>query len=105
MKLRFSVPLVAGLLSVVTLPAGAQVADTLRGRVPTDSGAVIAGAEVVATRAPDRAYKSALTDANGNYQIVFDTGTGDYLLHVSALGRETARFRLKATGEQRVLTH
>jgi hypothetical protein len=83
----------------------AQTADTLRGRVTTDSGAAITGAEVVATRAPDRAFKSATTDADGNYLIVFQQGTGDYLLHVAALGRETARVRVKRTGTETTLSH
>src|SRR6266699_3463244 len=83
----------------------AQTADTLRGRVTTDSGAAITGAEVVATRAPDRAFKSATTDTAGNYLIIFEQGTGDYLLHVAALGRETARVRVKRTGTETTLSH
>jgi hypothetical protein len=86
------------------LAAHAQSADTLRGRVTTDSGAAIAGAEVVATRAPDRAFKSTLTEKDGRYQIVFEQGTGDYLLHVSALGRTTVRVRVKRTGNETLLT-
>jgi len=83
----------------------AQSTDTLRGRVTTDSGVVIVGAEVIATRAPDRGFKRVLTDAAGIYQIVFEQGTGDYLVHVSASGRATARFRLKRTGTETTLTH
>lgn len=96
-----------GLLIAAAFPSisTAQTADTLRGRVTTDSGAVIAGAEVVATRAPDRAFKSATTDASGNYLIIFEQGTGDYLLHVAALGRETARARVKRAGTETTLSH
>src|SRR6266566_2498425 len=54
----------------------AQTADTLRGRVTTDSGAAITGAEVVATRAPDRAFKSATTDTAGHYLIIIEKRTG-----------------------------
>jgi hypothetical protein len=71
--------------------------------VTTDSGAAIAGAEVVATRAPDRAFKSTLTDKDGRYLIVFEQGTGDYLLHVSALGYTTVRVRVKRTGNETLL--
>jgi len=73
----------------------AQTADTLRGRVSSDSGVAIVGAEVIATRAPDRAFKSTTSDSAGNYLIIFEQGTGDYLLHVAAIGRETARVRVK----------
>jgi len=85
--------------------ASAQPADTLRGRVTTDSGATIAGATVVATRAPDRAFKSALTDENGRYEIVFEHGTGDYLLHVTAVGRETERHRVRRSATENPLSH
>ena len=94
-------------LAIAAFPSilTAQVADTLRGKVTTDSGAVIAGAEVVATRAPDRAFKSATTDGGGNYVIIFEQGTGDYLIHVAATGRETARARVKRNGTETTLTH
>ena len=100
-------PWLLALLLLAAFPATstAQVTDTLRGRVTTDSGAAIVGAEVVATRAPDRAFKSDSTDAAGNYQIIFAQGTGDYLLHVAALGRETLRFRLKRVANETTLTH
>jgi len=71
--------------------------------VTTDSGAAIAGAQVVATRAPDRAFRSTLTDKDGRYQIVFEQGTGDYLLHVSALGRSTIRLRVTRTASETLL--
>lgn len=93
------------LLSALPATSAAQVTDTIRGRVTTDSGAAIVGAEVVATRAPDRAFKSDTTDAAGKYQIIFEQGTGDYLLHVAALGRETLRFRLKRVANETTLTH
>ena len=98
-------PWLLGILIGAPSTLSAQTADTLRGRVSTDSGVAIAGAEVVATRAPDRAFKSATTDAAGNYRIIFDQGTGDYLLHVSALGRATARIRVKRAGTETTLTH
>ncbi|MGZ3485147.1 MAG: carboxypeptidase-like regulatory domain-containing protein [Gemmatimonadaceae bacterium] len=83
----------------------AQTADTLRGRVSSDSGVAIVGAQVVATRAPDRAFKSTTTDSAGNYLIIFEQGTGDYLLHVAAIGRETARVRVKRAGTETTLSH
>ena len=96
-----------GFLIAAAFPsiATGQTADTLRGRVTTDSGVAIAGAEVVATRAPDRAFKSAITDAAGDYLIIFEQGTGDYLLHVAALGRETVRVRVKRAGAETTLSH
>jgi hypothetical protein len=98
--------LIFAVVAAVVFPSasGAQTADTLRGRVTTDSGAAITGAEVVATRAPDRAFKSTLTDKDGRYQIVFEGGTGDYLLHVAALGRTAVRVRVKRDAQETLLT-
>ena len=86
-----------------TVSAQAQVADTLRGQVTTDSGVPIPGAEVIATRAPDRAFKTTTTDKDGRYEIVFENGTGDYLLHATALGRATVRIRVQRSAAERVL--
>lgn len=85
--------------------ASAQTADTLRGRVTTDSAVAIAGATVTATRGPDRAFKSTSTDAEGRFEIIFEQGTGDYLLHATALGRKTERIRVRRTGSENLLTH
>jgi hypothetical protein len=87
------------------MPARAQSApDTLRGTVRTDSGAVIIGAEVIVTRAPDRAFLRDTTDANGHYQIIFADGTGDYLVHAAATGFTSARKRVTRAATERVLT-
>ncbi len=78
-------------------------AETIEGRVTTDSGAAIVGAEVIATRAPDRAFKTTVTDATGKFSILFTEGTGDYLVHVSAFGRQAARKRITRAGSDSVL--
>jgi hypothetical protein len=72
--------------------------EIIRGRVTTDSGAVLAGAAVFVTRAPDRLTMSTKTGADGSYEIVFEQGTGDYLVHVSAVGRTTLRKRVTRQG-------
>lgn len=101
--LRCAFLLFGGALSATR--ASAQVPDTIRGRVATDSGAAIAGATVVATRAPDRAFKSAVTDDRGRYEIIFEQGTGDYLLHVAAAGRRSERQRVRRSTPQNPLSH
>jgi hypothetical protein len=52
------------------------------------------GVDVIVTRGPDRAFKSAKTDAAGQYLIDWPDGTGDYLVHVAAPGYETFRKRV-----------
>jgi hypothetical protein len=77
--------------------------DILRGTVTTDSGAVISGAEVIATMAPDRVVIRSITGPDGRYEIRVPDGSGDYLVHISALGRETLRKRATRVGNDSVL--
>ncbi|MHB1861876.1 MAG: TonB-dependent receptor [Gemmatimonadaceae bacterium] len=93
-------------LSIAPAAIAAQVAathhDVIRGTVTSDSGRALPGAEVIVTRAPDRAYKSANTDSSGRYTITWDHGTGDYLVHVSAVGFQAYRKRVTRAGADSV---
>ncbi len=62
----------------------------------------LAGLDVIVTRGPDRAFKSAKTDASGAYSIDWPDGTGDYLVHVAAPGYETFRKRVTRAGSDTV---
>ena len=82
-------------------PTVVQVsADTIRGRVTSDSGAAIIGAQVLVTMAPERIVESTQSDLDGRYVIVFTNGTGDYLVHISAVGRTSFRKRATRLGSQ-----
>ncbi len=61
--------------------------ETIHGVVRTSTGAPAAGADVILTRAPDRAVFRTSSDRSGRYSITVDSGTGDYLLHVSLKDR------------------
>ncbi|HSU13526.1 MAG TPA: carboxypeptidase-like regulatory domain-containing protein [Longimicrobium sp.] len=75
-------------LSIVPLTSRAQArADVIRGRVLTDSGTAIAGADISATRAPDRLTQQTRSGPDGTFTIRFEYGTGDYLLHATAPDR------------------
>jgi len=78
--------------------------DIIQGRVTTDSGMVLPGADVIITMAPDRLSKFGKTDAAGHYMIAFPNGTGDFLVHISALGRATLRKRVTGVGLDTVFT-
>jgi len=86
------------LIAAATAAAAQSRTDVIKGRVTTDSGAVVAGAQVIVTMAPTRAVVQATGDASGNYEIKLDNGTGEYLLYISAVGRVAFRKRLTATG-------
>lgn len=96
------------LLVLLCAASGAQAQapihrDVVHGTVTSDSG-VVAGADVIVTMAPDRRSEAAKTDAAGHYSIIFEHGTGDYLVHVSATGFETFRKRVTRTGADSALT-
>jgi hypothetical protein len=54
----------------------------IQGRVTTDSGAVIAAADVIVTIAPTAETITSKTDSSGNYRVAITNTTGEYLLHV-----------------------
>jgi hypothetical protein len=68
--------------------------EIIRGRVTDDSSRAIV-ATVMVTRGPDRLTQQATTDSAGNFQVRFEQGTGDYLVHVSAPGFSSARRRVQ----------
>ena len=86
----------------LALPAvvGAQrQADVLVGRVQSN-GVPVVGAVVSATMAPDRSFQQMATDATGAFRIRFESGTGDYLVHVASAGFQPFRKRIqRATGD------
>lgn len=113
MPARFFISTIAGLLLAAAngghaqqpSPASYQIhRDVIRGRVTTDSGKVISGADVAVTMAPDRVTEFAKSDSSGRYELVFERGTGDYLVHVSAVGREAFRKRVTRIGADSVFT-
>ena len=94
--MRIRLPSGASLLLWALLPAlaTAQRTEIIRGRVTTDSGVAVAAATVTATRAPDRNFFQTATDSAGRYLLVIPDGTGDYLIHVAAAGRQAFRKRV-----------
>ena len=85
---------VAASQSSAQVPTDTTRSDVIVGTVTNSSGAPVALAEVVATRAPDRLSLATETDSAGHYQITFTNGTGDYLIHIAKLGFGTVRRRV-----------
>lgn len=76
--------------------------DVIRGRITSDSARGLANVDVIISRAPDRAFLRTVTDSSGHYVIVFEQGTGDYLVHVSAPGMTTVRKRVTRVGSDSI---
>jgi hypothetical protein len=92
--------LAAAIASLSASPAGAQTRpEVIRGRVTTDSGATIAGADIIATMAPNRDIFRATSDSSGAYRLAIPNGTGDYLVYIAAPGRRALRKRVTRTGD------
>jgi hypothetical protein len=102
MRLMFVLAL-ALLLFAEPMQAQDSRPEVIRGRVVNDSGRAVVGAAVVVTRGPDRFVLEAATDSSGNYRVRFDTGTGDYLVSVTAQGLRSARRRIRRQGDEREL--
>lgn len=77
--------------------------DHIHGRVTDDSSRAVVSASVFVTRGPDRALKQTTTDSSGRYSLLFEDGTGDYLVAVTAPGLKTARRRVQRQGSEREL--
>jgi hypothetical protein len=84
----------AGMVRVAYAQRSSARTEIIRGRVSTDSGAAIPGAAVIATRAPDFSVFQTTTDTGGRYILIIPNGTADYLLHISAIGRQPFRKRV-----------
>src|SRR5688572_26211954 len=66
-------------------PLAAQT-DVIRGRVTNQDGQPIAGARVTATSIPGNVTRSVQTNAQGNFQLAFPGGPGDYIMGYAAFG-------------------
>ena len=90
-KLFAPLALLAGRAALATAQTKHHV---IQGRVTTDSGAVIAAADVIVTIAPTAETITSKTDSSGNYRVAITDPTGEYLLYVGALGRKPVRQRV-----------
>lgn len=76
------------------VPSPVTGPDSLRGRVTTDSGTAVSGAQVIVTMGPERIVQRTATDPDGRWALVFANGTGDFLVYVSFPGRQPFRRRV-----------
>ena len=91
-------------LSLVSVAATAQSPQIVSGRVLADSAHPLAGAIVSVTMAPDRTLKQDTTNADGRWRVRFERASGDYLVHIAAIGRQSFRKRVTAALMDSILT-
>src|SRR3954464_11530218 len=86
-------------------PAAAQQTHIIRGRVtgPPPDTLAIQGARITATSYQGNISKTATTDRNGRYQIIFVNGEGDYWIEVGKVGYNKRRFEIRRVSEEQVM--
>ena len=80
-----------------------QGVDVIRGQVLGPEGQPLEDAKVTATSLSGNVNRSARTDKNGRYTIMFPGGEGDYFVEFSAIGYGARRFEVKRTADQEIL--
>jgi hypothetical protein len=89
----------------VTPAAAQQTTDIIRGRVtgPPPDTLPLAGARITATSYQGNISKTAQTDRNGRFQIIFVNGEGDYWIDVAKIGYNRRRFEIRKVGDEQVM--
>jgi hypothetical protein len=77
--------------------------DILRGRVIGFEGQPLSGVAVTATSIPGNVTRNTRTNNQGQYQIVFPGGTGDYMMGFALVGFEYRQFQVKRLADEAVL--
>jgi len=87
----------------VAATAEAQNADVIRGRVIGVDSAAIPNVSVTVTTIAGGVNRSAKTDRNGRYTVVFPNGDGDYLVKFAAMGYSPKQYELKRAADEDIL--
>src|ERR1044072_4673790 len=102
--LRALLVAIAGALIPAPAPASAQQStDIIRGRVTGPDTLPITGARITATSYQGNISKTAETDKNGRFQIIFVNGEGDYWIEVAKIGYNKRRFEIRKVGDEQVM--
>ncbi len=106
MRLRRPFVLLAVLVAaalVAPRPAAAQQADVIRGRVFGPDSVPVVGATVTATSISGNVTRSARTDRQGRFTIMFPGGDGDYMVSFAAMGYAKRTFEVKRVADEEIL--
>jgi hypothetical protein len=92
---------------LVELAVGASAAwaqtDVIRGRVTNSEGQPLANVRVTATSLPGNVTRTAQTNAQGQFQIAFPGGPGDYIMGYALFGYAFRQFQVKRLADEAVL--
>lgn len=77
--------------------------DVIRGRVTNSDGQALQAVRVTATSLPGNVTRSAITNAEGRFQIAFPGGPGDYIMGYSLFGYNFRQYEVKRLADEDVL--
>ncbi len=77
--------------------------EIVRGRVTSEGGVAVRGADVVVIRASNGAVSAVVSDATGAFSTDWPEGDGTYVVTASAAGYQTRSMRVMRTGGDSVL--
>ena len=103
MRLVHRIFIASALAVICAHPLRAQGVDVIRGQVLGPEGQPLDDAKVTATSLSGNVNRTARTDKNGRYTIMFPGGEGDYFVEFSAIGFGARRFEVKRTADQEIL--
>ncbi|MGH7461177.1 MAG: carboxypeptidase-like regulatory domain-containing protein, partial [Longimicrobiales bacterium] len=91
------------LLLVASATTLSAQTDVIRGRVTDSDGNPLAGVRVTATSIPGNVTRSVQSNAQGQFQIAFPDGPGDYIMGYATFGFAFRQFQVKRLAEEAVL--
>jgi hypothetical protein len=89
-------------LAAAAAPLAAQT-DVIRGRVVGMEGEALPGVRVTATSVPGSVTREVTTNQQGNFQIAFPNGTGDYIMGFALFGYAFRQMQVKRLADEAVL--
>jgi hypothetical protein len=102
--IRRIITIAAALVALATSTQSvAAQSDIIRGRVTDVNGEPLSSVRVTATSIPGNVTREATTNQQGNFQIVFPNGTGDYIMGYAGFGFNFRQFQIKRLTDEPVL--
>jgi hypothetical protein len=102
-RLRLVAFMLAALALVGVAPVLGAQTDVIRGQITSVDGKPLAGARVKVSSYQGDVEKSATTDNNGRFTVVFINGEGDYWIDLTKIGFAPKRIEVRKVGEEAVM--
>jgi Carboxypeptidase regulatory-like domain len=95
--------LIASLICVSAPLAAQDASDIIRGRVIGTDKAPIENVSVTATSLVNQTSRTAKTNKDGRFTIIFSGGGGDYMMSLTLIGYQMTRFEVRREADEDIL--